>query len=133
MYISEIHLFSSPTMKSDADSQSNMSTHSTKFSGPNFKESGHQDSGTAVPLPTFTTPITNRQYEPLPPSSGPFRSSLITGNAQERAAGHKRKAQKARSQTLKKKKEKQTQDNEVMKQAHLKEVFEYMETCDLSL
>jgi hypothetical protein len=122
------------TMTSDTDSRSDTSFrgYSAPLSPPNFFDSEGEDSNLTLQPEISTTPIVNRT-ELLPPSSGPLRSSPITGNAAEKAAGRQRKAQKKRIRTLQKKRETQIQQEEALKRTNLEEVLEFMGEHNITL
>jgi hypothetical protein len=135
--MSPINVIATPftTMSSNVDlmSDDSFSTRSDPLSPPKFSNSDHDDTslGPQAVGPS-TTPIMNR-IDPLPPSSGPFRSSPIVGNAEERAAARKRKGQRKQTQTLQKKRAKRSEENEESKQANLEQILTFMNESDISL
>ncbi|KAF8177453.1 hypothetical protein BJ912DRAFT_856950 [Pholiota molesta] len=69
----------------------------------------------------------------MAPSSGPIRSSPITGNPQQKAAARKRKAQRTRARTLEKQREKKRQHEEASKHMSLEKMLMFMDTHELTL
>ena len=67
----------------------------------------------------------------IPPSSGPIRSSPVTGNAEQRKAKRAQKAQKKRQETFQKNKETKKREEHCQKEAALDEVLDLLRAKEL--